>query len=219
MKILLAIVGVLLTIAILRLASRNWKRAAQILAGYGLYSAWSWLYDEPIWFAVIGFFVYLFGNIQGTVVGSVVLTLGALVNNFIFLVYYQKKGKDWLGVHTFEHICREMKEHVDNWHAKAKNHPTLLVLVVAEACFAIFSLLYWALKKNKTTMFFVLSIVEDSFITTAFVRGKVGGKLSGKDYAVFAASTSVGCIYWSIRNGILFGVAKAGFSWVLKLLN
>jgi len=197
MKIALYIAGFILAIAVLYRTSKSWKKVVQVLAGYGLYSCWTWVWDNPIWFGVIGYFSYHFGDVKGIAIASVVMTIGAFINNFIFLVTYQWRKKDWLAVEEAEAIRQKTRDRTDKWFVKARERDQrglygLLIRIII--WFGTFSL---------------LSIYEDSFITTAILRGKVGGKLTGKDYATFVLSTLVGCIYWSARNGVLFGVVKA----------
>ena len=72
------------------------KRVAFVGTGWSLYSAFSWTYDNLLWLAVIGYL--------GVLQGSIVLTIGAMVINFIFLVTYQKNESDWLGVNGFEDL-------------------------------------------------------------------------------------------------------------------
>lgn len=214
MKTLIVIILVAAAIIAIYLFSKDWKRVWQIARGYGLYSLWAWFCDGPVWLAVIAISSNFFGDIKGVAIGSAIMTASAIINNLLFLVYYQKRKKDWLGVDTFESICNDVKGRAEKWFNKTKNHRNPFVMIFSWVGFYTFSLAFWALKKNKLTMFFALSILEDSFVTTAFIRGKVGGKLTGKDYVIFVLSTLVGCTYWSIRNGAIYGGAITIFDWI-----
>ena len=175
--------------------------------GWSLYSAWSWVYDNPLWLAVIGWL--------GVGVGSALLTLGAMVNNFIFLVAYQKNENDWLGVNGFERL----KQDGEKWAQKAQSHTNLLIRALLWVPAGFFRLLVWAVRKNNLLAFVVLSMYGDSFITTAFLRGKVGGKLTTKDYATFLASTALSCAYWSLRNGAILVLLKGGWEMGKQLMH
>lgn len=133
---------------------------------------------------------------MGVLDGSIFLTLGALLINYFFLVFYEKKELDWLGVDEF----KKMKDYL----ASGKE--------VKKSRFFLFnwlrSLFIWAVAKNNTLAFIALSIHADSFVTTAILRGKVGGNLTKKDYVVFLGSTAFGCAYWSLRNGALLWIIK-----------
>ncbi len=183
------------------------KKVLHVGTGWSLYSVWSWVYDNPLWLAIIGWF--------GVVQGSIILTLGAMLNNFIFLVMYQKNESDWLGVNGFE----QLKQDGDKWAQKVQSHKNVLIRLVLWVPAQFFRLLVWAVRKNNLLAFFALSIHADSFITTAFLRGKVGGKLTSKDYAVFLASTAFSCAYWSLRNGAVLILLKGGWEVSKQLLN
>ena len=175
------------------------KRVAFVGTGWSLYSAYGWVYDNPLWLAVIGWL--------GILQGSIILTIGDMVNNFIFLVLYQKNESDWLGVNGFE----DLKEHGDKWAQKVQNHRNVFIRLILWVPALFFRLLVWAVRKNNLLAFVVLSVFEDSFITTVFLRGKVGGELTKKDYLVFLASTAFSCVYWSIRNGVVLVILKGGW--------
>ncbi len=175
------------------------KRLLQVGTGWSLYSAWAWIYDNPLWLAAIGWL--------GIGTGSAILTLGAIANNFVFLVLYQRNESDWLGVNGFERL----KEDGDRWAQKAQSHANLLIRTLLWVPVTFFRLLVWAVRKNNILAFVVLSIHGDSFITTAFLRGRVGGMLTAKDYATFLASTATGCAYWSFRNGAILILLKGGW--------
>jgi hypothetical protein len=130
-----------------------------------------------------GFMVLWLGNLWG----SLTCSIGAFVINFCLLVWYQKRKVDWLGVNILE----EIKERGTQWK--------------------IFQLILWLLKKNDLTAFFVLSIMEDSFITTAFLRHGRFGKLVTKDYLILTASTLVSTVAWSL--GMIVAIQLAKYGW------
>lgn len=63
----------------------------------------------------------------------------------------------------------------------------------------------WYLKRKlgDPFMFFLLSVVQDPFITTSFLRHGQNDGLKSRDYTVFFASCVVSIGYWAIRNGLL----------------
>ncbi len=174
------------------------KYFAKLATGLSLYGVWSWILDNPLWIAVIGWL--------GLINGSILMTFVAIVNNFIFLVIYQKKENDWLGTNGLE----LMKEHGDKWARKVHEHRNFFIRTIFWVPALFFRLLVWAVRKNNALAFITLSIQTDSFITTAFLRGKVGGKLARKDYKVFIGSSALGCLYWSLRNGVILAILKGG---------
>lgn len=183
------------------------KRIAQVATGLSLLSTFNWLFDNLLWIFVLGWL--------GFGVGSIVMTVVAMLLNLSLLVWYQKKGTDWLGVNGFAKI----KENGDKWAQKVHQHHNIYVRTIFWVPAAFFRLLVWAMRKNDALVFIVLSIQTDSFITTAFLRGKVGGKLTQKDYVVFFGSTALSCLYWSLRNGVILAILKGGFEVTKQILN
>lgn len=183
------------------------KRIAQVATGWSLLSAFSWVYDNPLWLVVIAWL--------GLSTGSVVMTLGAMLLNFSLLVWYQKKENDWLGVNGFVML----KENGDKWARKVQEHHNFLVRTIFWVPALFFRLLVWAVRKNDVLAFIALSIQTDSFITTAFLRGKVGGKLTQKDHVIFVGSTAISCLYWSLRNSVILTIIKSGWEVTKQFLN
>ena len=177
------------------------KKAVKLATGWGLYMIWSWVFDNPLWIFVI--------SSLGLVTGSALMTAAAIVNNFIFLVIYQKKQNDWLGTCGLELV----KERGDKWAQKVQSHHNIFIRTIFWVPALFFRALIWAIRKNNVLAFVAFSIETDSFITTAFLRGKVGGKLTQKDYAVFIGSTALSCFYWSLRNSVIIAILKGG--WVM----
>ena len=175
------------------------KKIAQLTSAWGLLTAFSWVYDNPIWLVVTASF--------GVVKGSTIMTLGAMLINFTFLFLYQKYEIDCLGVNGFA----KLKEDGDKWARKVHEHHSFLVRTIFWVPAMFFRLLVWAVRKNNVLAFIALSIQTDSFVTTAFLRGKVGGRLTRKDYGVFIGSTLLGCLYWSLRNGVILAILKGGW--------
>ncbi len=62
----------------------------------------------------------------------------------------------------------------------------------------------WALKKGDIIAFFALSIFEDAFKTTAFLRHGEFNGLRKKDWIVFSLSLIVSNVYWTLSWSILF---------------
>ncbi len=183
------------------------KRIAQVATGWSLLSAFSWVYDNPLWLLVIAWL--------GLGVGSVVMTLGAMILNFFFLSLYQKYEIDFLGVNGFA----VLKENGDKWAQKVHQHSNFFIRIIFWVPALFFRLLVWAVRKNDVLAFIALSIQTDSFITTAFLRGKVGGKLTQKDYVIFVSSTALSCLYWSLRNGVILAIIKGGLEVTKQFLN
>ena len=197
MRYLLISALIVVAVAILFLLSKNWKRTLQIMSGWGLYEIVCWTYDNPFWLYV--------QNRFGVVNGSVLLTIGAFIINFSVLCWYQKKGVDWLGVGILE----EIKERGHRWAEKIYNHHNWFVKIIAYLPAKSFQLIVWLLNKNDLLAFFFLSVMKDSFVTTAFLRHGRFGKLEKGDIAILVLSTLVSCAIWSAWMAVLLELIKA----------
>ena len=172
------------------------KRIAHVATGWGLYTTWSWFFDNPLWIFVIGWF--------GFGVGSVIMIIAAVINNFIFLILHQKDQAKWLGVNGLEIL----KEEGHQWADKLHKHKNFFIRIIFWIPAKLFKLIVRMVRSNNILAFIALSIETDSFIATAFLRGDVRGKLRTKDYITFLASTILSCFYWSLRNGFILIIIK-----------
>ncbi len=200
MKELILIAAFLAVVGILaRRLSGNWSRALQVTGGWGLYEFLGWFYDYLFW----GSMVIWLGNLWGSVICSV----GALIINFLVLQWYQRTGKDWLGVNILEEI--KVKGH--GWAEKLCNHPKWYVKWSVYLFAKTFQFLIWCLNKNDVLAFFFLSVWKDSFVTTAFLRHGRFGELERRDYIILVASTLVSVVCWSIVVVVVIQLAKGGW--------
>lgn len=138
------------------------------------------------------------------------MTLAAGIICFGLVVYYERSGTDWLGVNVLE----DVKERGDIWIGRfysQKGHWWLLVKIAAFVPLKGFLLVLWLLKKNDVVAFFTLSIYEDAFKTTVFLRhGRFDG-LKTKDWMIFFASLAVSNLYWIVRWNILIELFRMVF--------
>lgn len=161
------------------------------MSGWGIYQFLSALYDYPFW----AYIQFKFG-----IWGSVGLSVGALVINLILLHWYVRRGVDWLGVGILE----EIKKNAEIWIDKMLHNAHVVTNVVMYLPAKLFALIIRALNKNDILAFFFLSIWQDPFITTSFLRhGNTDTKVSRKDYFVMVGSTIVTSIFWSLIMGVI----------------
>lgn len=183
------------------------KRIAHIATGWGLYTTWSWVFDNPVWLFVIGWY--------GFVEGSIIMTFAVVVNNFVFLILHQNDQAKWLGVNGLDILKEKGHEWADRFH----QHKNIFVRIVFWIPAHLFKFIVRLVRKNNILAFIALSIETDSFIATAFLRGKVQGKLRTKDYITFVASTILSCFYWSLRNGFILVILKMVWEVIKQFLN
>jgi len=146
----------------------------------------------------------------GNLWGSLICSVGALVINLCVLIWYQKKGIDWLGVTILE----EVKERGHQWAANLYRHDKWYEKWATHSFAKAFQILLSLLNKNDILAFLVLSIWQDSFITTAFLRHGRFGKLETRDYLILITSTIVSVVTWSIGMILIIQAAKFGWSTV-----
>jgi len=72
----------------------------------------------------------------------------------------------------------------------------------------------WLLNKNDIFAFVTLSVWQDSFITTIFLRHGKFDKLDKRDYIVFVSSTILSCLVWGILMQVVI-TAIRGFLGIL----
>lgn len=182
------------------------KRIAHIATGWGLYTTWSWIFDNLVWIFVIGWY--------GFQVGSIIMITFAVINNFIFLILHQKDQAKWLGVNGLEIL----KERGHQWADMLHQHKNFLIRTIFWIPAHLFKFIVKLVRKNNVLAFIALSIETDSFIATAFLRGNVQGRLRAKDYTTFVASTILSCFYWSLRNGFILIVLGVVWGLIQKFV-
>jgi hypothetical protein len=178
------------------------KRIAHVATGWGLYTTWSWIFDNPIWLFAIAYF--------GFGLGSIIMTCAVIINNFIFLILHQKDKAKWLGVNGL----LLLKEEGHQWADRLHQHKNFFVRVFFWIPAHLFKWLVKIIRKNDILAFIALSIQTDSFIATAFLRGDIQGRLRTRDYITFVASTILSCFYWSLRNGFVLIVIKIVWTFI-----
>ena len=190
-------------------AMRWWKElAVKITAlfkkvlGMGLWQASSWIYDNPLWLSV----ELYFGSI-----GVAILGIGAIGMNFGTLCHYRRKKVPWL---CWDDAVNEVKSNPLKSYFQTVFFLGIIFWssLIGAVCLVVFvGIIFLFLTKiifkfrvfEDVFMFFLLSIQQDSFICTAYLRHGHADGISKRDWWVFAASSVVSIGYWSLRNGII----------------
>lgn len=181
-------------------------RIKHIGIGRAIYDITSWVFDNPLYFAMIAYYGPLYG-------GAVMMSLSLVICFFTLLVYERMKI-EWTGVEAIDFL---REKGIDYAH-KINNrgcHKSLRQLIVRIIFFIpakLFVLAMWLMKKyGDFAAFFVFSILQDPFYTTAYLRhGRFDG-LKTKDYIVFFSSVIFSNGYWILRA---WGLIEAfRFAW------
>ena len=167
------------------LVSKNWKRTVQVMSGWGLYELWNFAFDFLIWPLIQGFYGWW---------GILILIGVVLIMNFSVLLWYQRKKVDWFGVNEVE----DMKTKGHLWVHEVSQHPNLIKRYSLYLPAKLLQLMIWLLNKNDIFAFVTLSVWQDSFITTIFLRHGRFDRLDRRDYVIFVASTIFSCLAWSV---------------------
>jgi hypothetical protein len=158
------------------------KKITLILCGHGTWAVISWLFDNLLYPVVLAGMGYFWGGIVMTTLSCIICAST--------LIWYEKKGNDWVGSGTLNEL-RKSDLSKRNLFIKA---------------------LGWALSKGDVLIFFLLTVLKDPFITTAyFTRGRFNG-LNKKIWLIFGLSTLVANLYWIIRWGVIIEIFKAIFT-------
>ena len=204
--VLAVIVPLLIVVTIAAHQAKVDDAALTVVAGHGLYSALSWVYDNPLYITVI----YLLGPI----VGGLWMTAGSAILCLLFLVYYRRKRVPWMGwdaVDNFADKRERYKEKYLVWAADGffRRFVSFVFLVPAVVLFGILWFMGRFKRAGNVLGFLILCIIEDPFIATAFARrNRVGDGLTGKDWIVFGLSIILSNGYWVVRTVVVIEVAK-----------
>ena len=183
----------LAALAIVLLVCRNLRKALGVAAGYGIYTLLGELYDTLLWPVIQGAY---------GVKGAVGMSVGALAINFLVLSVYQRQNVDWLGVGVVEALTARGTRTANRLLAHPTWAGTFLYLPAR-----LLQGVVWALK-TPWMGFLALSLLTDSFITTAFLRQGRFGSLSRKDILVFLGSSLLSCGFWVAWNAGVVTVFK-----------
>ncbi|MGB8815735.1 MAG: hypothetical protein WCC74_00645 [Minisyncoccia bacterium] len=189
------VLGIAILGAVIFLISKNIKRTFQVMSGWGLYEVYNFAFDFLVWPIIQAIFGFL---------GIILLIIIALINNFLILLWYQKKKVDWFGVNEVEDL--KIRGHL--WVHAVHNHPNVIKKISLFIPAKILQLMLWLLNKNDVFAFVTLSVWQDSFITTIFLRHGKFDKLDKRDYIIFVSSTILSCLAWSVLMQFIIIIIK-----------
>lgn len=147
---------------------------------------------------------------RGKLVGGVIMTLLSCLICFGLVIFYVRSKKDWLGVDVVEAVKERGEIWIKRFYSN-KGHWWLLIKAIAYIPSRIFLMVMWLLKKNDLTAFVALSVYQDAFKTTIFLRHGRTDALVPRDWIVFVSSIIVSNAYWTLRWSVIIEVFKAVF--------
>lgn len=171
-----------------------------IITGAGMYHAFSWVFDNPIWIAV---------EFKWQWKGVVAMMVIAFIINTVLFIYFSNKRTDFI-LWNFLDVFSEKESKYNKAYSEFVQKKSLW----RRACFFVTYipvrmalLLLWCKKKYPQwadiAAFLILPIIEDPFITTMYLRhGYVNG-IRMRDVGIYAASSIVSIGYWAARNAVI----------------
>jgi len=125
----------------------------------------------------------------GLFTGGALMTAASLIQCALILFTYERMRIDWLGAGSLEAL--EHAQDVRFWQRP----------------------MVWALRKGNVLVFFVLSVFQDAFITTAYFRRGSFRGLCARDWCILFASVFVGNFYWTLRSGAVGALLLSSGGW------
>jgi hypothetical protein len=177
---------------------RSWKF---ILAGQGIHQTLSWIFDNPVYIAVI--------NWVGPIKGYFIMMPAALFLCLVTMLYFNRQKNDWLGTDKYAEFTGKIYSIFRKFEKKLEIKGWLIKIDSFEFNPAkIFSVFLW------TVEFIVLSFWQDPFVTTMFLK-RSRGKMRNRDWVIFISSGVISNGYWTLRNFALIEIFK--FLWRTSL--
>jgi hypothetical protein len=173
------------------------KKIGALAIGHTFNETFDHIFNYWIYIPVIVLF--------GTVKGCFVMTGASFIVCYLFIIFYDWAGVDWLGIE----MLKESDFGPD--FLQRKKVKSKIALFLWWPFHQIFKLVRWAQNKGGIAAFIVLSVYTDPFITTVFLRRDKFSGLNKKDWLVFISSVILGNFYWTLRTVIIILAAKFGF--------
>ena len=186
----------------LRLGRIYWLR---VLSAHGILTASDAVFDHVVYPLVLAWL--------GNIAGGVVMTLASMIICAAVLAFYEYGKVDWLGVDAVEAV----KEHGESW-VRRLDSAHWAIRTIAWLPSRVFLLVLWAIKKSDIWAFIALSLYEDAFKTTAFLRKGKFDRFGRKDAMIFLASLLISNVYWIIRWSVILEVLVRSFRFIMGIL-
>ena len=173
------------------------KRIIEVGVGRISYQAFNTLFDDVAWPAMI---IWLGWK------GGLIMSGISLVQCALTLMWYQRKGRDWLGIGLMEAARENGYEIIKKFFTiktkSFKDIPLDLVKIVSVVPVLFIWIALWLMKKNKTLAFFGLGMIQDPFEVTAYFKHAdfSNKNLTKRDWMIFLASWLWTNIYWNGRS-------------------
>lgn len=177
----------------------------RVLSAHGILTASDAVFDHILYPLVLAWL--------GNIAGGAVMTAASMVICAAVLAFYEHGKIDWLGVDAVEAV----KEHGESWIRRLDStHWTIRSIAWIPS--RIFILVLWAIKKSDIWAFIALTLYEDAFKTTAFLRKGKFDRFGRKDALIFLSSLVISNIYWTVRWSVILEIIIRIYKFIIGLL-
>ena len=177
----------------------------RVLSAHGILTASDAVFDHVLYPLVLAWL--------GNLAGGAVMTVASMIICATVLAFYEHGKVDWLGVDAVESV----KEHGEGW-VRRLDSAHWAIRAIAWIPSRIFLLVLWAIKKSDIWAFIALSLYEDAFKTTAFLRKGKFDRFGRKDALIFLASLVISNVYWTLRWSVILEVLVRSFKFIMGVL-
>lgn len=182
-----------------------------IITGAGVYYGGNWIFSNPLWVYI----EYIWG-----VSGIISMVVSALAIDTTLLFYFRNKRTSFILFGALDDLSKKASEfnEVYNKWGKKKTFWKFCLLVVSYVPAKLTIFMLWFLKKfprfGDVVVLLALSILDNAFTTTMYLRHGYRNGLRLRDYIVYFISSIISIGYWTTRNAV---VVELIFRPILKM--
>ncbi len=176
------------------------KKYWLVISGAGIYHVASWIYDNPLWMAA---------EIHWKENGVIGMMIGAFIINTIMLFIFMNKKSDFILWNALDSLSERESEYHEAYAKWSYRKSPLKIYVVIATYIPVKLVIFilWCIKKSPKlgdlAGFAILSIIEDPFITTMYLRHGYKNGLRKRDMAIYLGSSILSIGYWALRNTVI----------------
>lgn len=177
------------------------KKHRGLVTGATIYHGGNFIFNNPLWLSV---------ELMWGVKGVIGMMASAFVIDAILLIYFSNnRGTDfilWNKLDEFSGKKLKFTEVYNKW-AQKKTPWRFYKLVIFYVPVKLTLFILWCFNKSPRlgdlVAFLILSIHDNAFSTTMYLRHGYRGGLRIRDYVIFFVSSVITIGYWAARNAVI----------------